>query len=94
MPNLKIRNSKGLKKVNASQRLRTRKIVSKALWECLVEDDPDGFKEILKTNLELVNKDEFAKEVGISRRTLFRMLSDQGNPTLDNVSKIIHKLCA
>ena len=68
--------------------------ISKALWECLVDNDTEGFKEILRAHLELINKDDFAKEAGISRRTLFRMLSEEGNPTLDNISKIINKLCA
>ena len=37
---------------------------------------------------------KYIKEAHISRRTLFRMLSKEGNPTLENISKIVHKLCA
>ncbi len=94
MPSLKAKNKKGLKVFNASKRLKDKNYISKALWECLVENDTDGFKEILRAHLELINKDDFAKESGISRRTLFRILSEEGNPTLDNISKIINKLCA
>ena len=73
--------------------MKNKKLISKALWECLVSSDMVGFKDILRTHLELINKDEVSRETGISRRTLFRMLSDEGNPTLENISKLIHKIC-
>ncbi len=94
MPSLRAKNKGELTSFGASKRIKNKKYVSKALWECLVADDTDGFKDILSAHLELINKDEFAESAGISRRTLFRMLSAEGNPTLDNISKIIHKLCA
>lgn len=94
MPILKVKNSSSIQKFGASRRMKSKKRVSQALWDCLIANDTDTFKEILKVHLELTNKDKFAMEVGVSRRTLFRMLSEEGNPTLDNVSKIIHKLCA
>ena len=94
MPTLKLKTGIKTSSFKASKRMKDKDYISQALWECLIAGDPDGFKEILKTHLDLVNKEEFAKETGISRRTLFRMLSEDGNPTLDNISKIIHKLCA
>lgn len=94
MPSLKAKNKKELSSFEPSKRIRNKKYISKALWDCLIADDTEGFKEILRAHLELINKDELAKSAGLSRRTLFRMLSDEGNPTLDNISKIIHKLCA
>lgn len=74
--------------------LRDKDLIAKALWECLVDNDIESFKDILRTHLEVVNKESFVKKTGISRRTLFRMLSPEGNPTLENISKIIHNLCA
>ena len=94
MPTLKLKKSSSVSTFGASKRMKNKEYISKALWECLVADDPEGFKEILKTHLDLVNKDAFVKRTGISRRTLYRMLSDEGNPTLDNISKIVNKLCA
>jgi probable addiction module antidote protein len=69
-------------------------VYTKALWECLKTNDPEGFKEILKAHLELRNKENLTQKTGISRRTLYRMLSKRGNPTLQNISKLVHKLCA
>ena len=68
--------------------------MARALWQCLIENDVEEFKEILKAHLETLNKEELVKETGLSRRTLFRMLSPEGNPTLKNLSAILNKLCA
>jgi DNA-binding phage protein len=94
MPILKLRTSKGLSAHDPSERLRNKALVARALWECLLANDIDAFKEILRSHLELTNKENLAKTAGIPRRTLFRMLSPSGNPTLENIGKIIHELCA
>ena len=94
MPKIKLKKGVRLKKFNVTSKMKNKEYISKALWECLVASDIDGFKEILKTHVELINKEELVKITGISRRTLFRMLSEKGNPTLENISKLINKLCA
>ena len=92
MPTLKAKDKTQFVEFKASKRMRNKKYVSKALLECLAANDTAGFKEILRTYLELVNKEEFAKKAGVSKRSLFRILSKNGNPTLNNISKIIFQL--
>ena len=94
MPAINLKNRKGIVEFNPDVRLQKREVVAQALWECLVENDIETFKEILRSHLEVANKDELAQKAGIPRRTLFRMLSPEGNPTLENLGKIIHQLCA
>jgi len=94
MPVFKLKKIGKLSEFQATKRVRDKKYISKALWECLKTDDPEGFKEILKAHLELRNKEDIQKKTGISRRTLYRMLSKKGNPTLQNISRIVYKLCA
>lgn len=94
MPTVNLKNRKGILEFNPDARLQKPEIIAHALWECLVENDIEAFKEILRSHLEVVNKDTLAKKAGIPRRTLFRMLSPEGNPTLENLGKIIHQLCA
>lgn len=94
MQTVNLKNRKGITDFNPDARLKNRELVAKALWECLVSNDVDAFKEILKSHLEVTNKDDLAEKAGIPRRTLFRMLSPEGNPTLENLGKIIHELCA
>ena len=91
---MKLKKGQNLKRFGAKERMQDKKSISKALWECLETNDVDGFKEILRSHLELSNKDGIAKATGISRRSLYRMLSDEGNPTLENISKLISKICA
>ena len=92
MPTLKAKNKKKFTEFKASKRMKNKKYISKALLECLAANDTEGFKEILRTHLELINKEEFAKKAGISKRSLFRIISKTGNPTLNNISKIIFQL--
>lgn len=94
MPILSLKKGVLVTRHYAARNLRDRKVVSQALWECLKADDTEGFKEVLRTHLEIVNKEKFATETGIAKRTLFRILSPEGNPSLENISKIVHKLCA
>ena len=92
MPTLKAKDKTNLLSSELQKGIRNKKYVSKALLECLAANDTVGFKEILRTHLELVNKEEFAKNAGVSKRSLFRILSKNGNPTLNNISKIIFQL--
>lgn len=94
IPEIKLKSRKGITEFNPNIRLQNREVVAQALWECLVLNDINAFKEILRSHLEVVNKDELARKSGIPKRTLFRMLTPEGNPTLENLGKIIHQLCA
>lgn len=91
-----VRLKKGVKvaRFDATETLRDKSLIAEALWQSLLDNDVDGFKEILKAHLENLSKDELAKETGLSRRTIFRMLAPDGNPTLKNISVIINRLCA
>jgi DNA-binding phage protein len=94
IPSTKLKEGITFQKHNALTNMVNKQFVAQALWECLVQNDTQGFKEILKTHLELINKERFSEKSGLSRRTLFRILSPEGNPTLENLGKIIHELCA
>lgn len=69
--------------------LRARRLVIDALLQALIEGDVPAFKEILAAHLEVVEKETFYRDAGISRRTLFRMLGPDGNPTLENVARVV-----
>ena len=92
MPSLKLKNKAKVVEFKATKRIKNKKQVSKALLECLTHNDTEGFKEILSAHLELVNKDEFVKKAGISKKSLFQILSKKGNQTLNHISKIIFQL--
>lgn len=95
-PGVELKSFEGIDPTPYSpgETMRDKAFIAKALIECIIENDMEAFKEILSGHMRVVNKDELAKKTGISKRTLFRMVSPEGNPTLENASKVIHELCA
>lgn len=69
--------------------LLDRKFIIESLTEALVDGDPEAFKEILAAHLEVVQKESFYEKAGLSRRTLYRMLAPGGNPTLENIARVV-----
>ena len=79
---------------SAGDRLKNKGYVAQALIQCLQDGDADAFKEILRSYLDVVNKSRFAEQTHISERTLYRMVSEDGNPTLDHIARVVHALSA
>jgi DNA-binding phage protein len=79
-------------KTSSAGRLQDQELVFRAFWQCLIDKDIESFKEILRSHLDAVNKGKLAKKSKTSRRTLHRILSPDGNPTLKSISNVIHAL--
>ena len=92
IPIRKIKPGVKVLRVDSAARLRDKEFIFRALWECLIEEDLESFKEILRAHLDAVNKQQLAKKSKPSRRTLHRILSPEGNPTLKNISSVLHAL--
>lgn len=92
IPVRKLKPGAKIQKANSTSRLKDQELVFRAFWQCLIEQDIDSLKDILKSHLEAVNKEEFAKKSKTSIRTLHRILSPEGNPTLKNISSVLHAL--
>ena len=63
--------------------------LSKILFEIWMDRDIDSFKSVLSTYLEVHNKQKIAKAMGVSRNTLYQMVTEEGNPTLDTIFKLL-----
>ena len=94
MPMRRLRKGAKVYPHDPAKKLRNKRFIARALMESLEQGDTDAFKEILGAHLEVINKTEFAEKVQIPERTLYRMVSKKGNPTLDNIAKVVHALCA
>ena len=55
-------------------------------------DAPEAFLLSLKTIAEARGFKNFAEEAGLSRESLYRTLSSDGNPKIETVFKILHAL--
>ncbi len=62
------------------------------LSQCLMDKDVDSFKEILWAYMQAHDKKAISEKMGVSRTTLYRMVSDEGNPTLANIVSLIEAL--
>jgi probable addiction module antidote protein len=94
MPAIKLSASTPVQNYSASERLKDKEYILDALIQCLRDGDAAGFKEILRSYLDVVNKTKFAAKTRIPQRTLYRMVSESGNPTLDNIACVVHALYA
>lgn len=66
--------------------------IKEALMEALFDGDVDAFKDILAAHLGALDKANLSKASGVSRATVFRMLSHNSNPSLENVAKVLKTL--
>lgn len=89
MPSRKLKRGPRITDHDPKVALRDRKLVIEALTEALMDGDAQAFKEILAAHLEVVQKESFYEEAGLSRRTLYRMLAPSGNPTLENIVRVV-----
>jgi probable addiction module antidote protein len=67
------------------------KIAERYLNACL-EEGPDLFLKGLKKVAQARQMTKVAKEAGVQRETLYRSLSENGNPTLETLSSVLHAL--
>ncbi len=67
--------------------------VAIALLESLEENDAGAFLEILDAYLK-VNRAQVARETDLSRTTVQKALSAEGNPTIRTIAKIVHQSVA
>lgn len=66
--------------------------LQKVLYEVWIANDLDSFKGILSAFLNIHNKQKIASKMGVSRNTLYQMVSPEGNPTIETIFKLMKVL--
>ncbi|MEI8347982.1 MAG: hypothetical protein WCG27_10985 [Pseudomonadota bacterium] len=89
--NLKMRSKINLTKHDPAKTFASvsKRQLALTLAECLLDGDIDSFKEVLGAYISTHNKVAMAKKLKMSRATLYNMLSPEGNPTIDNIAKLL-----
>lgn len=64
-------------------------LISKAIWVCLKDNDPDGVIEVLEAHFRAKNKSEVAREQNLPRTTMCHAFKNK-NPTLHTLAKLVH----
>ncbi len=85
---LKLKKGANVKDSNPTEELLDEDFISRALWECLKNGDPEGVVEVLLIYLEAVNKTHIAQEASIARSTIYALKG--GNPTVKTLAKLVH----
>lgn len=81
-------------KDNSIKNLKDKERIRKILANCIFTDDMETFREVLKAHLEVRNISNFSKKTGFPRKTIYRILEPDSNPTLKNITKLLNNLCA
>jgi probable addiction module antidote protein len=58
----------------------------------VLEDYPAGFLKALRNVAQARQMSKVAEEAGVQRESLYRALSDDGNPTLDTFTSVLAAL--
>jgi len=67
-------------------------VEAKHYLRAVLEDNPDGFLKALRNVAQANEMKKVADAAGIKRESLYRVLSDNGNPTLETLRSVLGAL--
>ena len=62
---------------------------AKAYLNAVLSDYPEGFLKALRNVSQAQSMSRVAEQAGIQRESLYRALSEDGNPTLDTLNAVL-----
>lgn len=80
---------KGLKRSNPLKELSDSNQTAMAVFECLLNNDPEGAMEMIELYLEALNKSKLRREVNLHKSTMYSALKHR-NPTMKTLAKIMY----
>ena len=86
---IKIKKNVGIVEYSPTEKLLDENLISRAIWECLKDNDPQGIMEIIEAHIAALNKAHLAKKANIARSTLYQGLKAK-NPTIATLAKLIN----
>lgn len=80
---------KGIKRSNPLKELSDSNQTAMAVFECLLNNDPEGAMEMIEIYLEALNKSNLRKKVNLHKSTMYSALKHR-NPTMKTLAKIMY----
>ncbi len=77
---------------DASEYLDTPEAIQEYIQAALEADDPALFRAALADVAKAKGMTAIAESANLNRQSLYKSLSDNGNPSFETVTKIIHAL--
>jgi DNA-binding phage protein len=84
--------AKRLKPFDASATLGDPELLFKTFIDCLKDGDGEAAQEVLAEGLAVMNKSALSREYGISRRSLYNLITYRSSPSLELVAKACRAL--
>lgn len=79
----------GLRKASPLKDLTDEQQISMAVFECLLNNDPEGAMEMIEIYLEAMNKAKLRRETKLPKSTMYSALKHR-NPTIKTLAKIMY----
>lgn len=79
----------GLQKADPLKDLIDERQISTAVFECLLNNDPEGAMEMIEIYLEAINKAKMRRKTRLSKSTMYSALKHR-NPTIKTLAKIMY----
>lgn len=86
---LRLVDFEGVKRTNPLKDLADPDLVAQAVFECLLNNDPEGAMEMIEIYLEALNKTKFRKKTRLAKSTMYSALKHR-NPTMKTLAKIMY----
>jgi len=80
----------GLEKADPLKELIDPHLVADAFFECLLNNDPEGFMEVVETYLEALNKANLRRQTAMHKSTMYSALKHR-NPTIKTLAKMMYQ---
>jgi probable addiction module antidote protein len=84
--------SKDTKPFDAAEYLTSEVAQAEYLTAALEENDPEFFADAIGVVARARGMSRLAKETGLTRDTLYKAFSEDGNPTLDTLLRVLRAL--
>ncbi len=79
----------GLHKAEPLKDLTDDRQISMAVFECLLNNDPEGAMEMIEIYLEAMNKAKMRRKTKLPKSTMYSALKHR-NPTIKTLAKIMY----
>lgn len=89
MPIVKVRAGVKISPWKPSVKMDDFEFVTKALLECVRDGDDEAFMEIFIGYIRARNRSKLAKEAGVGRQTIYDLISQDSDPRISTLFKLL-----
>lgn len=89
---LSLEDFGNIKRMDPNKELADPDQTAKAVFECLMNNDPHGAMEMIEMYLDAVNKASLLRETKLPKSTMYSSFKHR-NPTIKTLAKIMSSTC-